>query len=244
MFLLGSLGVAAAESRQPVFNQSPLASVPYANLPLGSIKARGWLLNQLENQRDGLTGNSEIMIPEIGPDSGWRGGQGEGWEKGPHYLKGLVPLAYTLDDPTLKQRAQGWIDAILASQQADGFYGPGARDKVDWALRDYYEATDDARVLKHLANYYRYMAANLPKRPLFDWARPAPPTKWKPCSGSTTKPATSPFWGWRTFWGNKLGTGWTFAATTAFSTTGCRTKTAGDWQGEWKIMAQHRHCDR
>ena len=179
LFLATLLNGPAAEPRRPVFNQAPLASVPFANLPLGSIKAKGWLLNQLENQRDGLTGHAETVIPELGPESGWRGGKGEGWEKGPYYLKGLVPLAYTLDDPALKQRAQVWIEAILASQQPDGFYGPGQRDKVDWwprmvvdwALRDYFEATGDVRVPKHLAAYYRYMAANLPKRPLFEWGK-------------------------------------------------------------------------
>ncbi len=181
--LLGAVVLVSQAAAEPaseaVFNRDPLVKTPYANLPLGSVKAQGWLLRQLENQRDGLTGNAETVIPELGPDSGWRGGKGEGWEKGPYYLKGLVPLAYTLDDATLKARAQTWIDAILASRQPDGFYGPGEREKVDWwprmvvdwALRDYYEATGDARVLEHLASYYRYMAGHLAARPLFDWGK-------------------------------------------------------------------------
>jgi hypothetical protein len=174
-----ALVVNVAGAPGPVFNQSPLAPAPFANLPLGSVKAEGWLLRQLEQQRDGLTGQAETVIPELGPDNGWRGGRGEGWEKGPYYLKGLVALAYTLDDAALKSRAQVWLDAIFASRQPDGFYGPGEREKVDWwprmvvdwALRDYYEATGDPRVLEHLSQYYRYMAAHLARRPLFDWGK-------------------------------------------------------------------------
>ncbi len=168
-----------AEPTAAVFNHAPLAETPFANLPLGSVRVQGWLLGQLENQREGLTGQAEQVIPEIGPDSGWRGGPGESWEKGPYYLKGLVSLAYTLNDAGLKKKAQTWIDAILTSQQPDGFYGPGERNKVDWwprmvvnwALRDYYEATADARVLRHLRSYYGYMLVNLPSRPLFDWGK-------------------------------------------------------------------------
>ena len=40
-----------------------------------------------------------------------------------------------------------------------------------YALRDYYEATADARVPNVLSNYFRYMLDTLPSRPLKDWGK-------------------------------------------------------------------------
>ena len=158
-------------------NRAPLLSTPFVALPLGSVRPQGWLLTQCELQRDGLTGNAELIYEDLGTNSAWLGGTGESWERGPYYFKGLIALAYTLNDDGLKQTAQKWMDWLLENQQEDGFIGPSSNN--DWwprmvatyALKDYYEATGDSRVLTVLSNYFDYMRLNLPAQPLQDWGK-------------------------------------------------------------------------
>lgn len=161
-----------------VTNRAPLLATPFVALPLGSVSPQGWLRKQCELQRDGLTGHAESLYPaDLGANSAWLGGTGENWERGPYYFKGLVALAYTLDDAALKHQAQKWMDWLLDHQGPDGYLGPKSNN--DWwprmvatyALKDYYEATGDARVPAVLGNYFHYMLANLPDRPLAGWAK-------------------------------------------------------------------------
>lgn len=177
--LMGGLAAPMTANLPPtpmVLNRMPLLTTPFSALPLGSVRPRGWLLTQCELQRDGLTGNAEALYGnDLGTNSGWLGGTGDSWERSPYYYKGLVSLAYTLDDAGLKQKAQKWMDWLLDHQGPDGYLGPAGNN--DWwprmvatyALEDYYEATADPRVLTVLSNYFHYMLVNLPSRPLQDW---------------------------------------------------------------------------
>ncbi|MCO6046454.1 glycoside hydrolase family 127 protein [Aeoliella sp. ICT_H6.2] len=166
-----------AAHRSVVENRAPLERTPLLRLPIGSVQPDGWLARQLTLQKQGLTGAAEQLYDAAAANSGWLGGQGDGWEKAPYYVKGIVALAYTLDDKQLQQRAQKWIEWVFVSQQEDGSFGPTSND--DWwprmivlyYLRDYYEATGDSRVLPFLTRYFRYQLAELPGRPLRDWGK-------------------------------------------------------------------------
>ncbi len=169
-------------------NRYPLIRKPYMELPLGSIKAKGWLLEILLRQRQGATGQMDKLYPEVmGTRNGWLGGDGDQWERGPYWIDGLLPLAYILNDEGLKAKVQPWVEWALASQREDGYFGPAKdypyepglqRDNsADWwprmvvlkILQQYYSATDDQRVVDFMTKYFRYQLKNLPGQPLGKW---------------------------------------------------------------------------
>jgi hypothetical protein len=149
----------------------------FRELPLGAVRARGWLAEQLRLQAKGLTGMLEELWPDVGPGSAWLGGSGEDWERGPYYLDGLVPLAHLTDDPALMTKARRWIEALIGSAGSDGWFGPRSND--DWwprmvalkALMQEHDATADPRIPGLMARYFAFQAARLPQRPLRDWGR-------------------------------------------------------------------------
>ncbi|MBN2307382.1 MAG: glycoside hydrolase family 127 protein, partial [Candidatus Hydrogenedentes bacterium] len=134
-------------------------------LPLGSVRPRGWLLNQLRIQADGLSGHLDEFWPAVAR-SRWIGGDAEGWERGPYWLDGITPLAFLLDDARLKEKARHWIDYILAHQHEDGWLGPiqapGHEPYDPWplfvvlkALTQYQEATGDTRIVPAMTRLMR-----------------------------------------------------------------------------------------
>lgn len=167
----------SGDFRAAVPNRAPLAAQPFYLLPVGSIKPSGWLKRQLEIQAAGMSGHLHDVWEDVGPKSGWLGGDGESWERGPYYLDGLVPLAWALDSAPLQATAQKFIDWTLSNPQPDGMIGP--KSNKDWwprmvmlkTLTQYHELTGDPRVIPVMSRYFEHQLQALPQRPLSDWGR-------------------------------------------------------------------------
>ncbi len=147
------------------------------------IKPQGWLRRQLEIQAEGLSGNLHKIWPDV-RDSAWIGGNREGWERVPYWLDGFIPLAYLLEDEELIADAKKYIDAIVNSQEEDGWICPCKKEKRarydTWAvqliaktLTVYYECSGDESIpqviYRVLRNYYELHESGEIK--LFGWAK-------------------------------------------------------------------------
>jgi hypothetical protein len=166
-----------------VTNREPLAAAPLVRLPIGSIQPTGWLRRQLELQAAGFHGHLTEISPFLRKErNAWldREGKGDhGWEEPPYWLKGYLNLAYVLRDETMINQAQQWIEGALASQKPDGWFGPDAerrgvatdlvgRDDL-WpnmimlfCLQDYYDYSNDKRVIELMDRYFKYLQ-NVPE---------------------------------------------------------------------------------
>ena len=118
---------------------------------------------QLQIQADGLSGHLSLFWPDV-ENSSWIGGHADGGlhERFPYWLNGIVPLAYQLDDPTLKSMVEKYTSYILSHQSQSGWLGPD--DSKDgnsyWSkyymlyiLAQYYEATGNSTVLPAMFKY-------------------------------------------------------------------------------------------
>jgi hypothetical protein len=166
----------ASGSTSPLYvgNRAPLLPSPFIQLPIGSITPKGWVRHQLELEAQGMTGHLEEISKWCKfDDNAWSDPQGQGnsgWEELPYWLKGYGDLGYVLGDQEIIKHARKWIDAVLASQEADGWFGPrglktGLKGTPDlWphmvmcnVLQSFYEYTHDERVVPFLTRYFKWM---------------------------------------------------------------------------------------
>ncbi len=165
----------------------------YDELPLGAIRPDGWLRDQLETMLKGSTGHLDEVYRKLKNDNGWLGGKGDGWEETPYWLDGAVPLAYLLNDVTLKAKVLTYINWALGHQRPSGYFGPitkaerdsGAvtdlarcRKGEDWwpkmvmlkVLQQYYTAKNDPRVIRFMTSYFHYELRALKICPINQWS--------------------------------------------------------------------------
>ncbi|MYY01919.1 MULTISPECIES: beta-L-arabinofuranosidase domain-containing protein, partial [unclassified Streptomyces] len=157
-------------------NAAPLHPTAFLRLPPGRVTARGWLAGQLKLQLDGLCGRYEELSHFLDfTATGWVRPDLGGWEEVPYWLRGYTDLAIVTGDATALAAVRRWFDAILATQQSDGFFGPKAlRTSLNggpdfWpflplvqALRSWQECSGDNRIIPFLSRFFRYMNAQGP----------------------------------------------------------------------------------
>ena len=156
-----------------VANRAPLTPSPFIKLPIGSITPRGWVRHMLELERDGMTGRLKEVSQWLDFEkSSWADKEGRGkygWEEMPYWLKGYGDLGYVLKDGAIIAEAKKWIEATMASQREDGWFGPresltSLKGKPDlWPhmvmlniLQSYYEFTGDKHTLDVITRYLKW----------------------------------------------------------------------------------------
>ncbi|WP_405510173.1 glycoside hydrolase family 127 protein [Streptomyces cyaneofuscatus] len=168
--------VAAAPGGHYSPNAAPLHPTAFLKLPPGKVKARGWLAGQLKLQLEGLCGRYEELSHFLDfTATGWARPDRGGWEEVPYWLRGYADLAIVTGDAAALATTRRWMDAILATGQSDGFFGPKAlRTSLNggpdcWpflpliqALRSWQEYSDDTRIIPFLSRFFRYMNAQGP----------------------------------------------------------------------------------
>ncbi|HYC87389.1 MAG TPA: beta-L-arabinofuranosidase domain-containing protein, partial [Chryseosolibacter sp.] len=186
---------------EPAGGQSKLVGPKYGELPVGSVRPQGWLLDQLEIMRNGSTGHLDEIHAKLASDNGWLGGKGDGWEETPYWLDGAVPLAFLLDDKGLKEKVMRYINWTLDHQRPSGYFGPITKAErengavitpetcangEDWwpkmimlkVLQQFYEVTGDKRVIPFMTKYFQYQLSALKNCPVGKW------TEWATSRGA------------------------------------------------------------
>ncbi|MFE2887259.1 RICIN domain-containing protein [Streptomyces sp. NPDC059272] len=170
---VGSLALGAVLPSAPAAAAGGLAADTFTRLRPGSITPRGWLAGQLRLQLAGLCGQYATRSHFLDlATSGWAHPERDGWEELPYWLRGYVPLAIATSDAAALDQARRWFDAVLATQQDDGFFGPRSlRTSLNggpdfWpflpllqALRTYEEYTGDQRIVPFLVRFLRFINA-------------------------------------------------------------------------------------
>jgi len=144
----------------------------FAELPLGSVRPRGWIRRFLETQRDGLTGHLEVAGFPF-DTYGWAGPQltkrgGDDWwpyEQTAYWVDALVRCGHLLDSPWLLDKGVTQLEYVLENRDEDGYLGPvflkppAAQDR--WphavffrALMAQGAATADPRIAEALARHF------------------------------------------------------------------------------------------
>jgi hypothetical protein len=148
-------------------------------LPIGSVRAGGWLGHQLDLMVEGMVGRLSEISEFLQEENGWFKAGHYGWEEQPYWLRGAYRLAVLTGSERLLAQAALWMEHVLRSQDEEGYFGPRGLRKVRlesghelvdlWAhmvmldvLTIHFEHTADPRVIPFMSRFFDF-CANIPE---------------------------------------------------------------------------------
>ncbi|EPS93631.1 hypothetical protein FOMPIDRAFT_1063456 [Fomitopsis schrenkii] len=111
-------------------DNSTLLDPLYTRLPTGAVKPYGWALDMAQVQANGLASQQPVWFSYV-RDSVWFGGMleySEMQEAAPYWYNGWVALAHQVQNETLLNYTQTFLNYVLNSQDSSGNFGPGPFD--------------------------------------------------------------------------------------------------------------------
>lgn len=130
----------------------------------GKIIAKGWMLEHLNRDKSGISGNLDKLSPDAacgifedkkvldeidGYWSSWWPGETEG-----NWRDAFTRLAFALDDPELIDETKAYVDSILSYQEDDGYIGIFKKEKRFSADARSGELWTQSRIMTCLLSYY------------------------------------------------------------------------------------------
>lgn len=113
----------------------------WERFPLGSIRAEGFLREQLLRGKDGMAGHLYELEPKMIYDPfvhksyvpAWGDGDQSGWgaEISGNFWTGYIEHAFTLGDDEMIATATDWVNKMLKNQKADGYLGTYFEEDAD-----------------------------------------------------------------------------------------------------------------
>ena len=167
---------ASREIHHTIANREPLLRSPLAKLPLGTVQPHGWIRHQLDLMTRGMVGRLKEVSPFLGDDNGWlewTAQDKDGWEEQPYWLRGFYDLGVLTNDERIRKESLRWIEAVIASQQEDGYFGPKVNRLLQgqnrqlvcdlWphmvmldAVRSHWEVTGDEKVVEFALRFFEF----------------------------------------------------------------------------------------
>jgi DUF1680 family protein len=170
---------AATDSQARVIGALDNKTPAFVELPLGSVRPRGWLLHHLKKQAEGVTSHLQHlyapfngtawMAEEADPQTSWWP-----WEVRGYWSDGTLRCGWLLDHERLVAEAAAPIKYTFSNPAEDGYLGPSfLRSNTDanrWphavffrAAMAWHDGTGDSTIVDrlqrhYLGNRYQYVA--------------------------------------------------------------------------------------